>query len=213
MGQMTRSGIGKQWGEPCLAALLCKAQRGDRAAFDALQAALLKPVTRFVARLIGPDEGEKDVVRESFLALYLNLERMDRPDALLPFLFRVARNRSYDVLRRKGRFDLVSLDAEPGTGGMNAEHLRAAGPTPGEAVERMFVWSEVRRAIDRLPELQRQTLILYAEEDFTYPQIAEAMATDIGTVRSRLYHARRNLMRCLRPDTLGTLGLAKEEPG
>jgi RNA polymerase sigma-70 factor (ECF subfamily) len=196
---------------PCLSALLGQAQRGDRAAFDALQAALLKPISRFVARLIGPDEAEKDVVREAFLALYLNLDRMDRPDAILPFLYRVARNRSYDILRKQGRFDIVPLDPGPETAGVRSEYLPAHGPTPAESVERIFLWSEVRKAIDRLPEQQRQTLILYAEEDFSYPQIAEAMATDIGTVRSRLYHARRNLMRCLRPDTLQALGLAPEK--
>jgi RNA polymerase sigma-70 factor (ECF subfamily) len=176
-----------------------------------MQVILLKPVTRFVARLIGPDETEKDVVRESFIALYMNLERMDRPEALLPFLYRVARNRSYDALRKKGRFDTVSLDGEQGVGGVWADRIFAPGPTPADSVERVFLWSEVRRAIDRLPELQRQTLILYAEEDLSYPQIAEAMATDVGTIRSRLYHARRNLMRYLPPDTLRALGLAKEE--
>jgi len=213
MGQMRQVGNGKQAPLPprCLAELIERAKCGDRAAFDDLQALLLKPVTRFVARLIGPDEAEKDVVREAFLALYMNLARMDRPEALLPFLYRVARNRSYDVLRHKGRFDVISLDDEGETGSLWAERVPATGPTPAQATERVFLWGEVRKAIDRLPEIQRQALILYAEEDFAYPQIAEAMATDIGTVRSRLFHARRNLMRYLRPDTLQALGLTPDK--
>jgi|GEM_PF-5683809 DNA-directed RNA polymerase specialized sigma24 family protein len=81
--------------------LLCRAKAGERNAFDLLQEELL---------LLGGYEAEEDVLREAFLALYLNLHRIDREMALLPFLYRVARNKSYDILRERGRFDAVSLD-------------------------------------------------------------------------------------------------------
>ena len=63
--------------------------------------------------------------------------------------------------------------------------------------------------MERLPEQQRQTLILYHLEDLTYDQIAQATETDIGTVKSRLYYARRNLARLLNPQTLAALGIRK----
>ena len=65
--------------------------------------------------------------------------------------------------------------------------------------------------MDRLPELQRQTMILYCEEDLTYAQIAEAMTTDIGTVKSRIYYGRKNLRKLLKPEILEALGIEKED--
>ena len=69
----------------------------------------------------------------------------------------------------------------------------------------------MRATLERLPEVQRQTVILYAEENFTYTQIAQAMGTNIGTVKSRLHHARRTLRRLVRPESLALLGIADEE--
>ena len=59
--------------------------------------------------------------------------------------------------------------------------------------------------MERLPELQRQALILFSEEGLSYNEIAEAMDTSIGTVKSRLFHAKQGLRRLLRPDTLQAL--------
>jgi RNA polymerase sigma factor (sigma-70 family) len=63
----------------------------------------------------------------------------------------------------------------------------------------------VKEAIDRLPEMQRQTLILYSEEQLSYAEIAVAMDTSIGTVKSRLFHAKKLLRQMLRPETLQAL--------
>jgi RNA polymerase sigma-70 factor, ECF subfamily len=125
---------------------------------------------------------------------------------LRPFVYRVARNVCYDELRRQGRYDTVPLDATPDEG----VNLPAPGPGISEMVERLYLWAEVHAAMDRLPELQRQALILYSEEDLTYAEIAEVMATDIGTIRSRLFHARQGLMRRLRPEVLQAFGITTE---
>jgi RNA polymerase sigma factor (sigma-70 family) len=60
----------------------------------------------------------------------------------------------------------------------------------------------VQDALDRLPASQRQTLALYTEAELSYPEIADVMGISIGTVRSRLFHARKNLRGLLRPETL-----------
>ena len=196
---------------PCeQTALLHQARQGTpllrRNAFDALQKYLLPSLERFVYRLIGPREESKDILREAMLALWISLYRLETIEALLPFLYRVARNKAYDVLRTQGRFDMVE---ETRTGGEESALTRIAdlALNPEDTLLRLTLWQEIQDAIERLPEVQRQTLILYAEEDFTYQQIADAMATDIGTIRSRLFHARRNLMRHLRPDTREAFGL------
>lgn len=180
--------------------LLARARRGDKRAFDALQAVLERPVRGFVYRLIGYQLHVDDVVQDVFLAFYLNLARLDAREKVLPFLYRVARNRCYDILRRQGRYRVVSQDAP--------ELVQSVEPSlpADERTHWSLLLVEVTQAIDRLPEAQRQTMILYAEENLTYDQIAEVMGTNVGTVKSRLHHARKLLRHLVKPETLAAIG-------
>ena len=58
--------------------------------------------------------------------------------------------------------------------------------------------AQVEEAVDRLPELQRQALLLYWKEELSYTEIAEATGTNIGTVKSRLFRARDAVKDCLK---------------
>ena len=189
-------------------ALLEAAKTGDAQSVRRLRAALEKPIRRFVYRLIGPGNWD-DIVQDAFVAVYINLERIEPPENLRPFLFRIVRNLCYDELRRRGRFEPLPPDegAEIRSGVRPPPVDRR--PAPDAQVERLLLRSELWSAIERLPELQRQSLLLYGEEEMSYAQIATATGTDIGTVKSRLYYARRNLMRLLPPQTLAALGVEK----
>ena len=68
----------------------------------------------------------------------------------------------------------------------------------------------VREAIDRLPEAQRQTVILHFEEDLIYEQTAAVMNVDVGTVKSRIHHARKSLRALVSRELLRELGITKE---
>jgi RNA polymerase sigma-70 factor, ECF subfamily len=191
--------------------LFTRARSGDRKAFDALHERFLPPMQRFVRRLLGQNLAAEDILREAFLALYRNLERIPDVGSLRPFLYRVIRNLCYSELRRAGRFAVVSLDALAGQESDRTASLPNRDRPLDEQVHWILLCAEVQHAIDRLPEMHRQTMVLYGEEDLTYAQIAEAMATDIGTVKSRLHYARKHLVRILRPETMEALGLNKEK--
>lgn len=181
-------------------ALLKQAQMGDHRAFDDLYSTLQPMIRRFVVRLIGDQPDVDDIVQLTFLALYRNLHRIDPPETLRPYTFKIARHRCIDVLRRQGRYEVLSLDDdEPLQARVSFQH--DAQPRPEEAVHWMLVRTEVMAAIDQLPENQRQTLILYAEEGLSLKEIALAMDTAIGTVKSRLHHARHALRARLAPQT------------
>lgn len=198
--------------------LLRQAQQADDpgAAYDAFEQlhALLEPkIRRFVQRLIGMGDVVDDVVQLTFIALYRNLARVDPVETLRPYLFRIARNRCYDELRSQGRYEDVTLEDE-------AEYRVMVSFTPQEAEPEdaahwLLLHLEVRRAIDALPELQRQTLILFSEENLSYEEIALAMDASLGTVKSRLFHARKTLRRLLSPQVLqaveSALGVADGE--
>ena len=180
-------------------ALLREARTGDNLAFDELQQRLEPPIRRFVRRLIGVSHAEDDIVQDTFIALYKNMARIEPVENLRPYLFRIARNRCYDELRGLGRYDEVSLDDEPMTNWVSY-NLEDDSPEPDDLVHWLFIYMEVQEAMERLPELQRQALILYMEQNLSYAEIAEAMDTTIGTIKSRLHHAKKTLRALLRPE-------------
>jgi RNA polymerase sigma-70 factor, ECF subfamily len=188
--------------EPVEIEYLRRAQQGDYDAFDQLHAALEPAVGRFVRRLIGPGQEAEDVVQDTFLALFVNLERVDPVEKLRPYVFRIARNRCYDRLRRNGRYEQLSLDDEPVSVRVSFDVAERSGTPPDEAAHWLLLHLEVQEAMELLPELQRQALILYSEEGLSYAEIAETMDVSLGTIKSRIFHAKRNLRALLRPETL-----------
>jgi RNA polymerase sigma-70 factor, ECF subfamily len=181
---------------------LRQAQQGERDAFEHLQALLEPAIRRFVRRLIGSGWVEDDVVQDTFIALYKNLARIDPVENLRPYVFRIARNRCYDELRQQKRFDVVSLDDEATALWVSFTEAADNGPPPDELTHWLLLNLEVQEAMERLPEMQRETLILYSEHDLSYSEIADITGTSVGTVKSRLYYARKNLYGLLRPATV-----------
>jgi RNA polymerase sigma-70 factor (ECF subfamily) len=184
-----------------LTAWLLSAQGGDPAAFESLYLALEPDVSRFVRRLLRDDPSCADIVQETFLTLYIHLADINPPAKLRPYVFRVARNACYDVMRQWGRRPGVSMD-DDGAEDRVAFDLRDDADAPDEVTHWLLLGLEVRQAIDRLPELQRQTLILFCEEDMSHAEIADVMDVSIGTVKSRLFHAKKSLRGLVRPEVL-----------
>jgi RNA polymerase sigma-70 factor, ECF subfamily len=182
--------------------MLIDAQNGDPEAFDRLQQRFEGQIRAFVRRLIGDGEVE-DIVQDVFLALYKNLGKIDPPEKLRPFLYRVARNRAYDELRQWGRYDETGLDDDPV---MEWVSFQAdTSQRPEELAHWLLLHLEVEQAMLRLPEVQRQALILYADQGLSYSEIAEVMDSSIGTVKSRIYYAKKGLRQLLRPEVLQVL--------
>lgn len=185
--------------------LVLRAQSGENEAFGVLLVRLESPVRRFIWRLLGTHDAEDDIVQDVFISLYNNLHRVDVKQGIRPYVYRIARNRAYDELRKLKRREMLSFDDEPVEAYASLSALPDSGDEPEEVAHWLLIQLEVREAIDRLPEMQRQALILYSEEDLSYTEIAAVMETTVGTVKSRLFHAKQTLRRLLRPETLEAL--------
>jgi RNA polymerase sigma factor (sigma-70 family) len=174
-------------------------------AFAQVQALLEPGIRRFVRRLIGSDDAVDDIVQEVFISLYRNLHRIRPIENVRPYAYGIARKRCYTELRRRrrSREDLPDLD--------QIEMLPDNASRPDEITHLLLLTLEVRDAINKLPEMQRQTLILFCEEDLSYVEIAQIMHTTVGTVKSRLHYAKQSLRGLMKPATLnaieGELGL------
>ncbi|MCI0714218.1 MAG: RNA polymerase sigma factor [Chloroflexi bacterium] len=168
--------------------LLEQARAGDEDAFTALIELFDAHMRRFIQHLIGIHPNEDDIVQNTTFALYRNLQRLDG-ETLRPFIFRVIRNQCYDQLRNQGRYETIGLDRVT-----LPDHARS----PEQETVAEMNYQSIQIAIQQLPEAQRQTMILYAEEGMSYQEIADATSVSIGTVKSRLHHAKKTLRRLLK---------------
>ena len=181
--------------------LLQQAKEGDHEAFQELRQTLYPMIHRFVSRLIGHREDTEDIMQNVFIALYANIEDIDPPKKLRPFLFRVARNQCYDVLRHRKYRQTMDYNDDL------SELLPSRDISPEESTHWRILYEQVKLAIDRLPQAQREVLILYAEERLGYEEIAEVVHTNVGTVKSRLHYAKRTLRGMLDTTLLEAMGI------
>lgn len=184
--------------------LLAAAQAGDMQAYEDLQRLLEPDIRRFIQRKIYDPYTVDDIVQEVFLAFYQNLERIYPIENLRPYLFRIARNKCYDDLRKLERNGDVSLDDEPvqmRVSFTEAQHQ----PKPDDLSHWMLLHIEVQAAIEQLPDNQREALMLYSEEQMSYAEIADIMECSIGTVKSRLYYAKKALRGLMKAETIAVL--------
>jgi len=164
----------------------------------------------FASRLIGLPWVD-DIVQKTMTALYINIANIASVESLLPYAFRVVRNFCYEDLRREGRFS-PPLHQRRGQEDeqRDSRQVRDQNGLADETACALELAREVARALNELPERQREALILFAEGDLTYSQIAEAMHSDIGTIKSRIFNARKNVIKRINPRVLSELGIGKE---
>jgi RNA polymerase sigma-70 factor (ECF subfamily) len=137
----------------------------------------------------------EDVLQEVFLVLVRAPERFDaRRAPLRAFLLAIARNQVRKRWEKERRWDALEdypLEAAP------------MDPLAGEVAE------SVARAVQSLPPLQREALVLFEYEDLSLEEIARTVDADVGAVKSRLNRARENLRHMLAPLSGGAYGTFK----
>ena len=140
-------------------------------------------VYRFAWRMTGSPEAAEDIAQEVFLGL---VRRPDSYDAargsLRAFLLGAARNQALKRFREEHRWDLLDED----------DFVVAP-------VVHVDVAEAVAGAVQALPPLQREALILAEYEDLSLEEIARAVEAEIGAVKARLHRARENLRKALAP--------------
>jgi RNA polymerase sigma-70 factor (ECF subfamily) len=177
------------------AELLRKAGRGDEAAFLVLYERHRTPLFRFACRMLGSATLAEDVTQECFLAV------LRRPEAFQPeraclrtYLCAIARHLALKQLRKLGQE--TGLDDPPEDaprGGV------ATADDPLGSVLAEEAAGAVRRAVEALPPLQREAVVLFEYQEMSLAEIAAVCDADVGTVKSRLHRARERLRRTLAP--------------
>ncbi|NDP48295.1 MAG: sigma-70 family RNA polymerase sigma factor [Sulfuriferula multivorans] len=163
-----------------------RAQRGDSAAFSELVARYQDRIYRFLVRLTRSQDDAMEMTQETFLRAYQGLGRW-RPDArFTTWLFRIARNLAFDLLRRGKCVEFVALEEDA--------DIADSAPTPDAALETVQRYRQLEAALARLPVEHREILLLREIEEMSYESIAAVLGLNPGTVKSRIARARAALL-------------------
>jgi RNA polymerase sigma-70 factor (ECF subfamily) len=175
--------------------LLVRLRDGDRSVFGPLVKRYERELFGYLRRYLGDDDLADDVFQNTFVQVFLKIRQYEPGRAAKPWLYAIATNQAIDALRRRNRrtadrpAETISAPDEDGEARPLFELLPAPGDTPSDAVERTEERERVRAAVNRLPELLRQAVVLVYFQGMKYQDAAEVLDIPVGTVKSRLHAA------------------------
>ncbi|MEO6709318.1 MAG: RNA polymerase sigma factor [Planctomycetota bacterium] len=177
--------------------LMILVKNGDREAFDQLVEGLRSRAFHVAHGLVGSRDDAMELSQEAFLKTYRARASFRDGEPFLPWFHRILRNTCYTYLRKHGKIAQRSL-----TPGFNDESREGSGEwelvddetaAPNERMESDERAQAFWRAFKKLSPRDREILSLRHFHDHSYQQIAGSLGIPIGTVMSRLFHARRRL--------------------
>ena len=157
--------------------LIVLVRRGNHAAFEALVARYQSRLLSFCRHMLGSREDAEDVLQEVFAASFNAILADERTINVRPWLYRIARNRSLNHLRRARAVGVDSMDV----------HVSEGGTTTADKVHKREEFRLLMADVQELPETQKTALLLREIDALSYEQIAEAMETTIPSVKSVSY--------------------------
>jgi RNA polymerase sigma-70 factor (ECF subfamily) len=176
-------------------------RRGDRGAFDELVTKHYQRVCNILLHTIGASPNIEDLAQEVFIKAYYALRRYRGDSALSTWLYRIAVNVALDELRREKRRRIFTF-TQAGEHELTEESVAgfaAGGDRADVVLEQNELYETLQAALKKIPKKHRVVFTLREIEGFSYAEIAEMVSCSIGTVKSRLFHARLKLRHYLEP--------------
>jgi RNA polymerase sigma-70 factor (ECF subfamily) len=194
-------------GEPPDGELVLQAKNGSLEAFNSLVDRYQRPVYGLCYRFLGNREAAEDATQETFLSAYRAIDRFEGGN-LRGWLFRIAANQCRDDLRRDRRRPATAPLFRESDG--EEEPIDLPDPSPGaaEGLLTLELGETLQRLLLELPFEQRQAVVLIDTYEMAYEEAAEATATSIGTIKSRVHRGREKLRRLVLddPELRGLIG-------
>jgi RNA polymerase sigma-70 factor (ECF subfamily) len=164
--------------------LVAAVQAGELSAFDDLVRRWNRKIQGAAYRILGSEDEARDVAQEAFLKAYRGVQSFKQEARFSSWLYQIALNLCRDRLRRRRGRMLVSLEAMNDEGEVVPTRV---GPSALEIVEARDLSRAVSTAMARLPEEQREVIVLKEYEGLTFLEIADVLGLPISTVKTRLY--------------------------
>ncbi len=163
--------------------LIALTRRGQPAAFETLCTRYQSRLLAFCRHMLSSREDAEDVLQEVFAAAFNAVLADERAINVRPWLYRIARNRSLNHLRRTSAIGVDTMDV----------HFAENGLSTSDKVLRRESFRELIGDVHELPETQRTALLLREIDALSYEQISQAMETTVPSVKSLLVRARISL--------------------
>lgn len=173
-------------------------QKGDVKAFDLLVKRWEKPLLSHCHRMVNDLSLAEDLRQEVFIRVYRSAKTYEVTAKFSTWIYRIATNLCLDTLAKQRRRKEVPIavytEPEPQT---VDENLIDPAQRPDEAATKKELESQVRWALSRLPEEQRQVVVMRHYDGLKFHEIAEILSCPVSTVKSRMAIAIQRLGQML----------------
>ncbi len=163
--------------------LIAMARAGNPGAFETIVDRYQGRLLGFCRQMLGSTEDAEDVLQEVFVNAYRAMLADEREINLRPWLYRIARNRCLNHLRKPTADSQESMDLVPAV----------EASSTAEKVHNREEFRQLLTDVGKLPETQRSALLLREMDAMSYEEIAQAMETSVPSVKSLLVRARISL--------------------
>ena len=177
-----------------------KVQKGDRQAFEVLLARYERPIFSFTCHFFQDRALSEDLTQETFLRAYRFIGSFRPREKFSSWLFSIAKNLCIDELRRRQKGMTVDIDA------VDPDALVSdspAGNNPLVASVMVQQGEILRKAVSRLPEKYRTSIILFYFNELSYEEISEVMQVSLSNTKILLFRGKKMLLDLYREETGG----------
>lgn len=170
-----------------------KVLSGDTEAFEALVIEHQNKVYSLALRMVGNEEDARDMAQEAFIRAFNSLTGFRGDSKFSVWLYRLTSNICIDFIRSRAKKRTVSMTWTDEDGD-DAGELEVPDErfSPEAQLERTLTRESVRRGLDSLSPQYREILLLREINGLSYDEIGEALGIEPGTVKSRIFRARKN---------------------
>lgn len=177
--------------------IILRVRAGDTDAFEALVLEHQNKVYSLALRMVGNEEDARDMAQEAFIRAFNSLASFRGESKFSVWLYRLTSNICIDFLRGRAKRRTVSLIWEDEDGEEGELEIPDERFSPEARLERTELRESVRRGLDSLSPEYREILLLREINGLSYDEISRALSLEEGTVKSRIFRARKKLSEFL----------------
>ncbi|WP_243154901.1 RNA polymerase sigma factor [Clostridium thermarum] len=182
--------------------LIKAAQNKDRDVFRSLFAMYKQKVYGTAYLILKDYQYSEDIVQETFLQVYLKLEKLKEPQYFERWLYKITVNLCLDAVRKLKKHPLSSLDEYIE---LKPDFSLTDAKTPETIAEYKEIQRKILSCVYSLPTQYATVLVLFYYNNFTIKEISDIINCSEATVKTRLFRARKNLEKVLSKEQLDTI--------
>ena len=177
--------------------IIHRVQTGDTDAFELLVLDQTKIVYHLALRMVGNEEDAADLTQDAFLKAFTSLSTFRGECRFSSWIYKLTTNLCLDHIRKRNRQKTVPLVFEDEDGEETVMEIPDESLSPETETERRQLREEVHAGLAQLPPMQREILVLREIGGLSYDEIGEQLSLEEGTVKSRIFRARKKLYEIL----------------